>query len=328
MSSLWLRIEGEAAACPACHSARLAHLDALPSRRRERGPRVAFLTGCRDCGLVFWNPLPTTEQVSEFYSPEGEWASSRVERTAMLEAAHTRQRPPGAAKKARRRKAHILLQAMQPYLPVLSPSAGAKALDVGCGDGKFLNALQDLGWNTYGIEPSSHVAFQRHQRLESPPQDGTFDLVVLHHVLEHVTDPLGLLRQVGATLRDGGALFISVPRLDTLPQHGDFRYCINSRNHPLAFSEMCLRGLLARAGFATAVLDEPELDRVFTDGQPLRLRLLATRTSSPPALPRAPLQPAIEALTRYARSTTDWRGRWRYRLPIRLRGALLGRSRD
>ncbi len=163
----------------------------------------------------------------------------------MRHGAHGRPKKQGG----RPRRRDTLLQALQPHVNVLSRPAGARALDVGCGDGKFLNGLQDLGWDTYGIEPSSSVAFLRHHRLESPPQDGSFDLVVLHHVLEHVIEPLALLRAVSATLRDGGGLFVSVPRLDTLAQHGDFRYCINGRNHPLAFSETCLRGLLARAGF-------------------------------------------------------------------------------
>ena len=87
-------------------------------------------------------------------------------------------------------------------------------------------------------------------------------------------------------------------------------------------------GLLARAGLTTAAcLDDPELDRALSDGQPLRLRVVATRTSSPPPLPVAPLRPALAALARYARSRPDWRDRWQYRLPVRLRGALLDRRR-
>jgi SAM-dependent methyltransferase len=325
--SLWLRIDDEAVACPACGSTRLTHLDAVPARRRGLGPQVAFLTGCRDCGLVLWNPLPSAEQLAQFYSRDGEWAATRADRITRLEAAHRRMR--SRPKKRRRGKPHILLAALDAHVPVLSPPVGGRVLDVGCGDGKLLNALQDLGWDTYGIDPSEDVAFLRHRRLQSTPEDGSFDLVVLHHVLEHVAEPLALLRQVSAAVRPGGALFVSVPRLDTLPVHGDFRYCINERNHPLAFSEACLRGLLARSGFATtAALDDPNLDRALTDGQPLRLRLVGTRTSALPPLPREPLRPAVIALTRYVSSKGTWMDRWRRRLPVRLQGALLNRSRD
>jgi SAM-dependent methyltransferase len=233
-------------------------------------------------------------------------------------------RPP--ANTVARDPRDVLLEALAPYVPVHDPPPCAKVLDFGCGEGKFLDRLQDAGWETYGIEPSTGVAFSRHRRLERPPQDGTFDFVILHHVLEHVTEPLDILRQLAGALREGGVLLVGVPRLDTLPQHGDFKYCIDGRHHLLSFSHACLRGLLARAGFATtAQLGGTELDAL-TKGKPLRLRLVATRTLTPPALPAAPLVPAVEALTRYARARAGLAARARATLPVRVRGALLDRA--
>jgi len=210
---------------------------------------------------------------------------------------------------------------------VYEPPPGAKVLDFGCGDGKFLNRFQDLGWETYGIELSTSAAFSRHGRLMSPPQDGTFDLVFLNHVLEHIDTPLGLLRQLAGALREGGRLFVSVPRIDTLPVHGDLDYCISGRRHVVCFSETCLRGLLGRAGFATiGRLDAQELDAVFTEGKPLRLRLVAVRTRNPDPLPDAPLAPAVEALARYVRNREGVATRVRRLLPVRVRGGLLNRA--
>jgi SAM-dependent methyltransferase len=170
------------------------------------------------------------------------------------------------------------------------------------------------------------VAFLRHHRLDVPPEDGSFDLVILHHVLEHVAEPLGLLRQLARSLRDGGVLFISVPRLDKLPIHRDYRYCLNGRTHVMGFSETCLHGLLARAGLTpTARLDD-RLDVALTDGKPLRLRLIATRTAAPPRLPDAPLAPARRALHAYAR-TGGPTSRMRVLLPVRVRAALMNRAK-
>jgi SAM-dependent methyltransferase len=208
---------------------------------------------------------------------------------------------------------------------VFAPPRGARVLDFGCGPGKFLDRLQDAGWETYGIEPSTPAAFARHVRLERPPQDGSFDLVLLNHVLEHVTHPLEILRQLSQALREGGFLFVGVPAVDTLPQHRDFKYCIDGRHHLLCYSQACLRGLLARAGLAAAAcLEGPELDAV-TKGQPLRLRLVATRGSAPQAALLSPLTPAMNALAQYrrARGIAD---RVRSALPVRMRGALLDRA--
>ena len=311
---MWLRFENEVRACPACASARIELLDVFKIPRDRRGRRLTFLTGCHDCGLLFVNPLPRPDELERQYAPEGAWAETRKVRT---------QQPPRAA--SGRDSRDVVLEALTPYVPVYAPPRGARVLDFGCGPGKFLDRLQDAGWDTYGIEPSTVTAFERHRRLERPPEDGSFDLVLLNHVLEHVTNPLEILRQLSRSLREGGVLFVGVPAVDTLPQHRDFKYCVDGRHHLLCYSQACLRGLLARAGLATtAVLQGPQLDAV-TQGQPLRLRLVAGRGPGEPALPTSPLVPAINALAQY-RSGRGLADRVRSTLPVRMRGALLDRA--
>ena len=280
---------------------------------------------------MFANPLPTADELQRTYSKAGPWAAARIDRLRRLENAHRQRERKARPRKVRTvvRPADRLLDALAPFLPVHDPPPGAKVLDVGCGDGKFLNRLQDRGWDTYGIEPSTDVAFLRHRRLESPPQDASFDFVVLHHVLEHVRSPLDLLSQLSRTLRDGGIIFISTPRLDTLPDHGDLAYCIDGRWHLMCYSERCLTGLLTRAGLQAATrLDLPELDRSQTDGKPVRLRIVATRTVTPSPLPSVPLAPALAALRRYGMaSNSGLLPRLLRFLPVRMRAALLARVR-
>ncbi len=336
-AGFWLRFDDEVSACPGCTSPRITLLDSFAIPRDARRRRIRFLSGCYDCGLLFSNPLPLADQLAEFYGDGGAWAARRAERRRWLEAKYRRrpagdQRLPDAGKPRRVRPRDLLFEAVARYVPVHAPPPGASVLDFGCGDGKLLDWLQDRGWKTYGIEPSMDLAFFRHHRLMSLPQDRRFALVILNHVLEHLTDPLGALRQLAGALRDDGTLFLSVPRVDTLPEHGDFRYCVSGRTHPLCFSETCLRGLLARAGLSvTARLDAQELDEAFTQGRPLRLRLLAARTALPPALPDEPLVPAIRALTRYYREHGGLLERARRLLPVRLRAgmrvALMDRAR-
>lgn len=311
---LWLRFDNEVRACPACDSARIELLDVFKIPRDRRGRRLTFLTGCHDCGLLFVNPLPRREDLERQYSPEGAWAETRKVRA---------QQPAQAP--AVRDSRDVVLDALAAHAPVYAPPPAARVLDFGCGPGKFLDRLQDAGWETYAIEPSTTAPFERHQKLEHPPQDGSFDLVLLNHVLEHVTNPLEILQQLARSLRPGGVLFVGVPAVDTLPQHRDFKYCVDGRHHLLCYSRTCLRGLLARAGLAmTATLEGPELDAV-TKGQPLRLRLVATRGADAPAVPSSPLMPALNALAQYQR-THGFADRVRSSLPVRMRGALLDRA--
>jgi SAM-dependent methyltransferase len=301
-------------------------LDVMTLPRQVTGRRLGFVTGCRECGVLFSNPLPTPEHLAGFYDPIGPWADSKrdhLERLEKREAERLKRHKPAIRPNRRTRPRDYLIEGMDAYFPVRAPVRGSKALDFGCGDGKFLDSLQAFGWTTYGIEPSGNHAFRRHHRLESVPQDASFDLIILHHVLEHVLRPLETLEQLAAASREGGFLFVGVPRLDTLPQHGDIRYCINGRTHVACFSETCLRGLLARAGFETvARLDEPGLDQVLTGGTPLRLRLLARRTAGGVPLPRAPLGAALLALDGYARVRSSRADRLRAILPVRVRAAL------
>jgi SAM-dependent methyltransferase len=293
---------------------------------------MRFLAGCHDCGLLFSNPLPTADELTAFYSGGRPYASSR-QRGFVSEAKRRRRLARGrrvedSDEPRPVRKRDVLFDAIAAHVPVHAPPPGSSVLDFGCGNGKLLDWLQERGWETYGVEPSMDVAFFRHRHLTSLDQDRRFRFVILNHVLEHITNPLGLLRQIARTLRDDGALFVSVPRVDTLPEHGDFRYCISGRTHPVCFSETCLRGLLARASLAVAApLDAPELDDAFTQGKPLRLRLLVVRTEHPPALPDEPLAPAIRALDLYYREHHGPLERVRRWLPVRLRAALMYRAR-
>jgi len=323
---MWLQFPEEASACPACRSSRLAMLDVIPVTRGAKGRRIAFLAGCADCGLVFTNPMPTEEQQAQYYADEGPYRAHKIE-AAETKRRERKAQPRSATRTPRARD--LLLDALVPYVPVHAPPPGAKVLDFGCGDGKMLNRLQDAGWETYGIEPSTGVAFTRHHRLDEPPQDARFDFVILHHVLEHVRDPLEILRQLGGATREGGRIFISLPSLDMLPQHGNFRYCLDGRKHLMCFSEACLTALLARAGFSTtATIRSNELDAALTDGQPLRLRLIATRTAHPAPPSPAPLAPAIEALSQYARRRSPVAARAKGLLPVRLRAGLMNRGRE
>ena len=262
--ALVYRVPGEQDRCPACGATQIFDLDVLPLRRPVGGYRTGFVSGCEDCGLVFRNPVSTPEDLKRFYSPEGGWGA------------------PGAAplerSEARSRSWSRAFQPIRSQLSVTKPPPGARVLDFGCGRGRLLDSFQEFGWETWGIDTAVGEAFSRHRRLDDIPDVPMFDLVVASHVLEHVTDPLGLLRQLSRACRVGGFLFVGTPRLDTLPVHRDYNYVINGRAHVSAFTWPCLQGLLARAGWSPVA---PPPDRISKGGGGrhtyARLRVLAQR---------------------------------------------------
>ncbi len=267
--------------------------------------RVGFVTGCRTCGLIFANPLPSDAHLAEVYSPEGDWGRSRQD---------DEEKQVSPARLAR------VLEPIAQELPVLQPPAGASVLDFGCGLGGLLDTLAACGWVTYGIDPATKVAFRRHREVIELPTTPTFDLAVLHHVLEHVKDPLVILRGLAAAVRPGGFVFISVPNLDGVAEHGEMEYCLRSKTHVMAYSARCLAWLLATAGFELVSAQAV----VVGSARGRQMAVIGRRVAGPVRPPDAPLDGAIAALARYRAGTPAFKPGW----PMRLRAASFNASRE
>ncbi|MDA8705503.1 class I SAM-dependent methyltransferase [Litoricolaceae bacterium] len=96
-------------------------------------------------------------------------------------------------------------------------------LEIGCGPGLLLRFFRDRGWKTVGIERNERVA--NLARLEKGleiyacdiadlPTDQSFDLVLMFNVLEHLDDPITVLRECRNRLSVGGRIVVTVPNFN------------------------------------------------------------------------------------------------------------------
>ena len=109
-----------------------------------------------------------------------------------------------------------------------------RLLDVGCGDGSFLGLAQQNGWIVSGTECSDYAAKFVGEKLGIPVFCGElgtagypgdfFDVVTMWHVLEHVTDPRGYLREIHRILKPSGLLVLAVPIVDDLAMQAAYRF--------------------------------------------------------------------------------------------------------
>lgn len=109
----------------------------------------------------------------------------------------------------------------RPDVLALVPASARAVLDVGCGEGALGAALEARGARVTGVEldvAAAGVASRRLSRvLAMPAEDAVAaldvkpDVVVLADVLEHLSDPLGVLRALRGALASGGLLVFSVP---------------------------------------------------------------------------------------------------------------------
>lgn len=144
-------------------------------------------------------------------------------------------------------------------------------LDVGCHVGDLLVALKERGLQVAGIEASpSAIARCRARGLdvtqgiieEVSLPDGAYQTITLSHVLEHVAQPVDVLRKLYRALSPGGRLVIAVPNRAGLVARlfGPYWHGWDPPFHLVHFDGAALRAVLEAAGFA--------VDRVLTRGNP------------------------------------------------------------
>lgn len=103
----------------------------------------------------------------------------------------------------------------------LLPNREARVLDVGMGRGGLLRRLHAAGLNHLcGIDPhlppeAEQPAPIEFRRGTIEDCEGGWDLIMYHHVFEHVADPRRELRAAAARLKPGGRLLIRVPLADS-----------------------------------------------------------------------------------------------------------------
>ena len=102
-----------------------------------------------------------------------------------------------------------------------------RALDVGCAAGFFLKVLRDRGWEADGVELSPDIATHAREaygfphvhvgELDTAPfPEASYDLVTLWDLVEHVPDPVALLRRAVRFLREGGHLVVETQNVASL----------------------------------------------------------------------------------------------------------------
>ena len=142
-------------------------------------------------------------------------------------------------------------------------------LEVGCGDGALLSEFhrRNFGGRLAGVEITrAAVAIARsrpeidsvelYDGLHLPVPDGTYELGILSHVLEHVTDPSALLTEVGRACR---AVLVEVPLEDNISaKRASKREHADEVGHLQRLSREHTREIVARAGLRIACkLEDP-----------------------------------------------------------------------
>jgi len=150
-------------------------------------------------------------------------------------------------------------------------SAGGRRgrlLEIGFGDGSFLQAMAARGWEAQGIDISAAavsaararpgVAVEQGDLLKKAYNPESFDLVVMRHVLEHVRDPEATLDEVRRILKPGGAVCVVVPNIESVEAKigREHWFHLDPDYHLHNFSPETLGAALDLAGFRDIKLNQ------------------------------------------------------------------------
>lgn len=185
------------------------------SLRFRDGPfRVVRCAGCR---LVYVTPRLQGEALARIYG-EDYWKSDNPKMRGYADYA----REAMLYLKTYTRRMKLVRRWLRP---------GARILDVGCAAGYFLRVVQRDGHDVLGIEPSEPIARAAVRDLgaerihvgtlaTAPPElgyrPGSFDLITMWDVIEHIPDPQQSLHQVRELLAPGGHLLLETQNVGSL----------------------------------------------------------------------------------------------------------------
>lgn len=139
---------------------------------------------------------------------------------------------------------------------------GGRLLDLGTGAGRYLHSMKELGWVAVGLDLDLSLLAYAHRsknlemvvgRAEAVPfRQGTFDVVVMRHVLEHLPAPADALRQIRRVLKVGGLLRVETPNVDSLQARwfASNWFHLDAPRHLVLYSPNTLEATLEKAGFA------------------------------------------------------------------------------
>lgn len=214
--------------------------------------------GSPACGLVWLDPRPLPEQLGKLYTAYYTHAAGSSAPSD----------PESYRSRGVKRVLKVALSAIffwkRPvirsdflHLEGLRPGS---VLEVGCGDGRFLEAAAHRGWKSFGLDfDAAAVAAARRRGVEADVGEltdgryaaGSFDAIVMNNVIEHLWNPRETLAECHRILRPGGRLVMVTPNFDSL---GRKRFGRNWRGlepprHLYLYTSRSLRSLCRRAGF-------------------------------------------------------------------------------
>lgn len=183
---------------------------------------------CTKCDFVFQHPLPTSEKIASFYPSDYDVyeEQSRIKKVSALRKSFLK-----------KYYGYLHLKTLS-ITDLLSGIAhlfhknheiafvqNGILLDVGCGNGRYLDGMKKLGWQVKGVEFNesainvcklSNLDVHHGDIFSANFKDNTFDIINVSHVVEHVPHSKEFFAELTRVLNKNGTLIIKTPNSNAL----------------------------------------------------------------------------------------------------------------
>lgn len=287
--------------CPVCGSnGRTLLYESMRDRIFRRVPGEWTLYQCAGCGCGYLDPRPTPQTIGLAYRRY--FTHAKTEQRSYDDRdllGRLRYRWANGYRNAQfgtnRRPSSVVGSWLLRLLPrkraildtearhLTRPTPGAIVLDIGCGDGHFLELAAEIGWRVEGVDFDPQAVDVARSRgltvyLGSLEQlrdrEAVYDVITLSHVIEHVHDPRALLSACFRLLKPGGQLWLETPNLEA---KGHRRYGCHWRGlepprHLVLLTWHSLLLVLREAGYTppVALPRRPVARRLFSESEAIR----------------------------------------------------------
>jgi 2-polyprenyl-3-methyl-5-hydroxy-6-metoxy-1,4-benzoquinol methylase len=230
------------------------------------------------CGLLWLDPMPLEEDIAKAYCsyythedgplPPGTFFRRMYSymRTGYLESKYDYR----CVRRNRwgRLLAHLLYlhaprrRSIDLSVFCLKSKLNGRLLEVGCGSGATLEIMNQLGWQAEGVDFDRAAVEQARRKgltvhlgtlAKLKLSGNTFDAIGARHFIEHVPDPIEMLRECRRLLKPGGLLVLITPNARSW---GHSRFQADWRGlepprHLHVFTRSSLATACALAGFGS-----------------------------------------------------------------------------
>jgi 2-polyprenyl-3-methyl-5-hydroxy-6-metoxy-1,4-benzoquinol methylase len=226
--------------CELCGSTQARELYTARDRLSNADARFA-IAECLGCGVLRTLPEMTDAQLAAFY-PNDYWGGNTPVSEDWI-------------RKSQHEKIRVLFAC---------GLKGGRILDVGCGAGFFLRALDSERWDAFGVEvgaaasAAAKLALGKERVFNGSLVDAAcaesfFDVVTLWSTLEHTNEPRLTLEESRRILKPGGSIIVQVPNASSYQARlfGGAWFSLDAPRHRYHFTKNTLLALLHKTGFDT-----------------------------------------------------------------------------